>query len=882
MKREWQADELVELWTLGPLERELLGNKNGTTRLGFALLLKFHQHEHRFPHHAGEIPALVVDFVAAQVKVPAEHWKQYPWRSRTVEYHRAQIRQFLDYREATIEDAEALSLWLQEHWAPRDRHSDPLKAAVLERCRELRIEPPSPERVERIVRSALHCFEERFCLLVYEQLSAATRAQLNALLPPRTGSAESDGAAGPAPLHDLRTDPGPANLQTVEEELAKLERIRQLALPANLFGSLSPKIQEDYRRRVAVEEIHELRRHPDAVRATLLAAYCQLRSQDLTDTLVDLLLAMVHKVTTRAEKRVEAQLVQERKKVSGKHTILFRLAKAALAQPDGIVQEVLFPVVGEGTLRDVVREFEETGPLYREQLQRVVRNAYRSHYRRMLTRLLTTLTFQATSDRHQTLLEGLALVQKHAGSRSKLYPVEESVPLAGVVQQHWENVVFEKDRQGQARVNRISYELCVLEALRERLRCKEVWVGGANRYRHPDEDLPRDFATARSQYYAALRLPQEAKLFLRDIRQELEEDLARLDRGLPKNKGVQILPQGKGWIKVSPLPAQAEPQNLRALKAEILRRWSMVGLLDIFKETELRVGLTPVFHSATAWERLEREMLRERLLLTLYGIGTNTGLKRIVAGQRNVQYKDLLYVRRRYVTKEQLREAIRLVVNAIFAARDTRLWGEGTTACASDSKKFGAWDQNLMTEWHARYGGPGVMVYWHVEKKSTCIYSQLKTCSSSEVAAMIEGVLRHCTTMAVDRQYVDTHGQSEVGFAFCRLLGFQLLPRLKAIHAQKLYRPEAGRTYPHLQPALARSLDWSLMENQYDSMVEYTVALKTGTAPAEDILRRFTRENTQHPTYKALSELGKACKTVFLCRYLSSPSYGAKFTKGCR
>ena len=47
--------------------------------------------------------------------------------------------------------------------------------------------------------------------------------------------------------------------------------------------------------------------------------------------------------------------------------------------------------------------------------------------------------------------------------------------------------------------------------------------------------------------------------------------------------------------------------------------------------------------------------------------------------------------------------------------------GEATTACASDSKKFGAWDQNLMTEWHARYGGKGTMIYWHVEKHAACI-----------------------------------------------------------------------------------------------------------------------------------------------------------------
>ena len=51
------------------------------------------------------------------------------------------------------------------------------------------------------------------------------------------------------------------------------------------------------------------------------------------------------------------------------------------------------------------------------------------------------------------------------------------------------------------------------------------------------------------------------------------------------------------------------------------------------------------------------------------------------------------------------------------------IWGEGTTSCASDSKKFGAWDQNLMTEWHIRYHGRGVMIYWHVEKFDLYLFS---------------------------------------------------------------------------------------------------------------------------------------------------------------
>jgi len=159
-----------------------------------------------------------------------------------------------------------------------------------------------------------------------------------------------------------------------------------------------------------------------------------------------------------------------------------------------------------------------------------------------------------------------------------------------------------------------------------------------------------------------------------------------------------------------------------------------------------------------------------------------------------------------------------------------------------------------------------------VEKKSVCIHSQLKNASSSEVAAMNEGVLRHCTEMSVDRNYVDTHGQSEVAFAFSHLLGFRLLPRLKSIASQRLYRPKKGEPgrWPNLRPILTRPIDWGLVRNQYDQMVRFASALRVGTAEAESILRRFTRSNLQHPTYRALSELGRAVKTVFLCEYLSS------------
>ena len=257
-------------------------------------------------------------------------------------------------------------------------------------------------------------------------------------------------------------------------------------------------------------------------------------------------------------------------------------------------------------------------------------------------------------------------------------------------------------------------------------------------------------------------------------------------------------------------------------------------------------------------------------------------MKRLPSADPGTTESELRYVRSRYIQKEHLRNAIAHVANAIFAVRHAEIWGEGTTACASDSKKFGAWNQNLMTEWHIRYRGPGIMIYWHIEKKSVCIYSQLKSCSSSEVAAMIEGLLRHCTDAEIEKNYVDTHGQSEVAFAFCHLLGFRLLPRLKNIASQKLYRPEAGNQadYEHLQPILTRPIDWDLIKSQYDEMVKYATALRLGIAETEAILRRFTRNNLQHPTYQALAELGRAIKTIFLCQYLESEELRREIHEG--
>jgi TnpA family transposase len=655
-----------------------------------------------------------------------------------------------------------------------------------------------------------------------------------------------------------------------------------LELPENLFCNIPQKIVKKYKQRALSEDITELRRHPESVRYTLLSAFFWLRYREITDNLIELLIQIIHRIGVRAERKVDKEFIKDFKKVNGKTNILFQMADAALNNPDGVVRKVLFPIVNETTLKALVKEFKNTGTQYRQKVYTVMRASYSHHYRRMVPEILDTLQFRSNNEVHQPVIKALELIKKYYNIGSHYIPETENTPIDGVIKPSMKETVFEDDK-GKERINRINYEIVALQSLREKLRCKEIWVVGADRYRNPDEDLPTDFEERREENYKALKQPLDSEEFINSIRQVMYNGLTKLDINMPKNERVNITERNKkSWICITPFDPQPEPINILKLKNEIMHHWPMTNLLDVLKEADLRINLTEQFKTMAAHERLERFTIQKRLILSLYGLGTNTGLKRISAGKHGESYQSLLYIRRKFINKDNLRNAISTVVNEILSSRIQEIWGEGTTTCASDSKKFGAWDQNLMTEWHIRYRGRGVMIYWHVEKNSTCIYSQLKTCSSSEVSAMIEGLLKHCTDMEIEKNFVDTHGQSEVAFAFCHLLGFNLMPRLKNIGRQKLYRPDTGipDMYQNLQPILTRPINWELIRQQYDQMVKYATALRLGTAETDAILKRFTRNNLKHPTYLALAELGKAIKTIFLCEYLNSEKLRIEINEG--
>ncbi|MGI8313184.1 transposase [Saccharopolyspora hattusasensis] len=459
------------------------------------------------------------------------------------------------------------------------------------------------------------------------------------------------------------------------------------------------------------------------------------------------------------------------------------------------------------------------------------------------------------------------------------------MPVEGVIGADLAELLHRVDKRGRSRVQRTVYECGVFQTLRDKLRCKEVWVVGADKWRDPDEDLPADFEEKRAENYRALRKPLDPDAFVGEVRDEMRAELAALNDALPSLDWLEVKAgRRQGEIALTPYDAAPEPRNLRRLKAAIRARWGVVPLMDMLAETAMRTGCLAAFTPLGTRGEIDPAVLAERLLLLVYAYGTNTGIRAVAAGDHRHSEDDLRYIRRRYLTVPGCREVARAVANATFAARQAWLWGEGTTAVASDSTHFTAYDQNIFTEWHSRYrrGKRGVLIYWTVEDKgSMAVHSQLLSCSASEVHAMVEGAMRHGTDMDIESNYVDSHGASFVGFGITRLLGFDLIARFKQINRMKLYLPDKGApdAYPLLSPVMARPIRWDLIAQQYDPMVKYATAIRLGTASTEAILRRFTRDVT-HPAYAGMLELGRAQRTIFLARWLRDRDLQRETTAG--
>ena len=201
-------------------------------------------------------------------------------------------------------------------------------------------------------------------------------------------------------------------------------------------------------------------------------------------------------------------------------------------------------------------------------------------------------------------MEALELIKRYKAEHSPgtlYYARGEHVPVDGVIPRDLADLLYKRDKRGRQRVQRTVYECGVFQTLRDKLRCKEIWVVGAGKWRNPDEDLPADFEERRAENYVSLRKPLDPKAFTGQLREEMAAALAGLNDRLPELDWVDIRERAKaGPIVLTDIDAVPEPRNLRRLKAAIQTRWSTVPLLTCWPRPRTGTARTSCATSAAA------------------------------------------------------------------------------------------------------------------------------------------------------------------------------------------------------------------------------------------------------------------------------------------
>jgi hypothetical protein len=219
-------------------------NTTEKNRLAFAMMLKFFQTKGRYPTKKDAIEPMLLHALSSQLKVSSFLFEPIYLENRTAKRFRQKIREFLGFRTATLSDAEQLITWLLEQGGNGPYTMPQYREKAYQFLKEQKIEPFSPKKIDRYVRSAIARFEKQFFSTISKQLSTDALKLFKSLL--HDDMDTDDVKTEPdinteVTLRRLKSDPSGVKLKHVAFEIKKLMVIRSAPIPTQIFGGVPRK-----------------------------------------------------------------------------------------------------------------------------------------------------------------------------------------------------------------------------------------------------------------------------------------------------------------------------------------------------------------------------------------------------------------------------------------------------------------------------------------------------------------------------------------------------------------------------------------------------------------------------------------------------------------
>ena len=473
---------------------------------------------------------------------------------------------------------------------------------------------------------------------------------------------------------------------------------------------------------------------------------------------------------------------------------------------------------------------------------------------------LQAFTFNSRR-RHDPLLAAVAALQMLYAEGRRVLP--DRVPV-GHLGPNEKKLIFEHGKP-----DRRLYEIATLTHLRDRLHRRDVWVEGSRSFRPIDEDLmPKPtFAVLKEENQLGLGVPNDGAAWLAEVGQTMDTNLKRLawQARFGKLDGVRM---ENGTLIVTPLTNNV-PAAAEALNAEITDMYPPVEVPDLLREVHEWTGLADQFTHVRTGDAPQNVAA---MLAGVLADGTNLGPKRMAGASKGISAHQIGWMRSFHARSETYRAAQAAVTDCHTRHPHSQIWGDGKTA-SSDGQFFRASDRAARRgDINLHYGSePGTKFYSGLSDQYG-YYSILPISpTESEAVYVLDGLFDHDTILEIEELFTDTGGASDHVFALFCLIGKRFAPRLRNIKDRKFHTFEKFDAYPSLANHIGAPINTALIMEHWDELLRLAASIMSRAVAPSTILK-WCSSSKSSDLAKALRELGRIERTMFMIEWYSSPA----------
>ncbi|CEF35020.1 transposase [Xanthomonas citri pv. citri] len=791
-------------------------------------------------------------------RVPADRLAGYD-ASGAKRGHLAQLRAFLNV--CPLDAAGRDWLGTVAETAARTKHIVPdIVNVMLEELVHHRFELPAFSTLERIAIAARERVHDAHYRQIADALSPTMRTLIDNLLLTPPGSHHSD-------WHTLKREPKRPTNKEVRHYLRHIQRLRILAEQLPPIDVSVPKLKQ-FRAMARALDAAELAELVPIKRYALAAIFIRSQYRKTLDDAADLFIRLIQNLENTAQQKLIAYQLEHSKRADALIGQLREILQAY--QVEGTDTERVGAIAGV-LVADIALLTAECD----EHMAYAGRNylpfllAPYGTLRPLLFNCLEIMGLRAASqDPSMERMIGAVLALR-SQRRETIDAASLGVATTDLtwLSSAWRKHVMPKALAAASPgwIHRKYFELAVLAQIKDELKSGDLYIPHGERYDDYREQLVDEATLAQEldAYGEVSGVATDAADFVQGLRTELTTLADAVDARFSDNLHASML---DGRLVLKRLQGAQVTQAIATVDSAITDRLPPTSIVDVLVDTTRWLDLHVHFRPIAGTDARVDDLLR-RVITTLFCYGCNLGPTQTARSVKGFSRRQISWLNLKYVTDETLDKAIVQVINMYNKFELPGYWGSGKSASA-DGTKWNVYEQNLLSEYHIRYGGYGGIGYYHVSDKYIALFSHFIPCGIHEAVYILDGMLANRSDIQPDTVHGDTQAQSFPVFGLAHLLGINLMPRIRNIKDLVFSRPEPGRTYENIQALFGDSIDWTLIETHVHDMLRVAISIKLGKITASTILRRLGTYSRKNKLYWAFRELGKAVRTLFLLRYI--------------